>query len=137
MRTLSNEHKNNLKALINNSPEFTTKESKLGDFFNCYLICEVIARRLVRYYYQKDKKVLSLSNIKTAFKTYFPSEIDKIEIDKIFKGNKGKKNQKSCRQLRNGYLHSLSSSDKLEIETRYEVLEEYMKKWINLFKELS
>lgn len=59
-----------------------------------------------------------------------------MSVNKIFKGDRGLRGQKSCRQLRNGYLHSLSNDDKLEIETRYTELEDYMKDWSTIFAQL-
>jgi hypothetical protein len=46
----------------------------------------------------------------------------------------GKRGAKTCRQLRNGYLHSLSKKDKEEINSRFGELKGYMEKWINLLK---
>lgn len=136
MKTLNTQHLAQLKLLATNSPNFITNESNVGEFFNLYIMCEASARRLVRYYRgaKTDTPDLYKRSIESAIKVYFPSTVNSIDIKNIFEGSEGKRGQKSCRQLRNGYLHSLSSSDKKEIEDRFENLKTSMDAWLDLFQ---
>lgn len=136
MKTLNTQQVKHLKDLATNSPNFKTDKSNLGEFFNLYIICEITARRLVRYYREakSDASNLISPSIDSAVNTFFPSKSNSIDVKKIFEGSEGKRGYKSCRQLRNGYLHSLSSSDKKEIEDRFEDLKTSMSAWLDLFQ---
>ena len=122
-----------LKKIIGLSPKFHV-QGKLGDFFDNYLLCEVTARKIIFFKTGKTSQNLYIKSIKSAAKHYFPSQNTAIPIDNIFlSGNKSNRNNKSCRQLRNGYIHSLSKEDRNEIESRIIDLKADMQKWINLF----
>jgi hypothetical protein len=90
----------------------------VGQFIGYYLRCEVFATKLQNFY-QKDngykETSLNTKDLKNAF-SHFDIHLDNEKIIKIFQGGTGKRGTKSARQLRNGYLHQLSSADKTEIE---------------------
>jgi len=122
-----------LKKILRLSPMFHV-QGKLGDFFDYYLMCEVTARKLIFFKTGKTSQTLYINSIDSTVKHYFPSQYTATPIDKIFSsGSKSGRNNKSCRQLRNGYIHSLSKEDKSEIESRIIVLKADMQKWLNLF----
>lgn len=57
---------------------------------------------------------------------YFDIPFNQDGLLFIFKGGEGKRGNKSARQLRNGYLHQLSESDRLEIIDKHPVFAEKM-----------
>ncbi|EGR3963869.1 MULTISPECIES: hypothetical protein [Vibrio] len=92
----------------------------IGQFVGYYLRCEVFATKL-QHFYQTDKGYkqtgLNTKDFKNAL-AHFDMHLEDEKVIKIFQGGKGKRGTKSARQLRNGYLHQLSSSDKTEIEVQ-------------------
>lgn len=107
-----------LDGIILLKPMFSC-QGLLGEFVDLYLQCELLARKLIQYY-KKDKDLsysendFNIADLKRAlrhFRIFF--SFDDIQI--LFTGGKGKRNNKSARQLRNGFFHSLSAADKKEI----------------------
>ncbi len=109
----------------------------IGIFIEKYIRCEALATKMISYYTEdsgKPKpKVLQINQIKAAFKYYNITHLEPLEIEKIFSGGEGKRGSKSARQLRNGFLHSLSPNDRKEIEDNISYLTVLMDKFISLF----
>ena len=122
-----------LDSVSKNDPGFSC-QGVVGEFIGLYLRCEVFATKL-QHYYQTDKQPLqtrlntqSLSKSLEHFNLHFNSE----SLLLIYKGGSGKRGSKSARQLRNGYLHELSSADKNEIEKKHSEYVKLMKRFLDL-----
>lgn len=125
-----------LKKILRLNPNFSA-QGKLGEFFDSYLLCEATARKLVHYKTGKDNITLYTTSIESAIKRFFPNNFSSIPINKIFASSlRTNRNNKTCRQLRNAYIHNLSKEDRLEVENRIISLKNDMLKWLNLFEEL-
>ena len=89
----------------------------VGEFIGYYLRCELFASRLQNFYctdknYKKTGlNTKTLTNACEHFRTFFPNDIILV----LFQGGGGKRDSMSARQLRNGYLHELSESNRAEI----------------------
>lgn len=96
-------------------------QGKLGCFLDRYLVAEALAIRL-QSYYQADAGLAStdkvLVNQLLAAQRNFAFIFDDLRTKEIFLGGTGTCGSKTCRQLRNGYVHSLSNADRREIEAR-------------------
>ena len=135
-KELSTAQKKEIKKVLRLIPNFAT-QGKLGIFFDYYLLCEATARKLFFYKTGKDSITLYTNSIESALKHYFSNEFSNIPINKIFSSSLStNRNNKTCRQLRNAYIHNLSKEDRTEIENRIVSLEEDMKKWLKLFDNL-
>jgi hypothetical protein len=130
--SLKSNHFNELQKIIKQKPNFSVQGS-LGEFFDLYLVCEATARKIVSYNSGTSSKELHFASIMSAVNTYFPNKLTNSTITQIFNSNFGKRNNRTCRQLRNGYLHSLSEKDKIEIVSRIDSLKNDMNKWISIF----
>ncbi|MDQ2192977.1 MULTISPECIES: hypothetical protein [unclassified Vibrio] len=126
---LNSRRNQGLAQAENSDPEFGC-QGIIGQFIGYYLRCEVFATKL-QHFYQSDKGYKQTSLNTKDFKSaldHFGMYLDDDKVIKIFQGGNGKRGTKSARQLRNGYLHELSSSDKAEIETNGPWLVGEMKK---------
>lgn len=133
---LTGHQKKGLKKILRLNPNFSA-QGKLGEFFDSYLLCEATARKLVHYNTGKDNITLHTSSIDSALKRFFPNNFSAIPINKIFASSlRTIRNNKTCRQLRNAYIHNLSKEDKAEIENRITSLNEDMNKWLSLFESI-
>ena len=122
-----------LSQIERNDPGFTC-QGVIGQFVGYYLRCEVFATKL-QHFYQKDKGYIRTSLNTKYFKSalaHFDMQLRQDILIKLFQGGKGKRGMKSAKQLRNGYLHQLSSSDKTEIETNGAWFVGEMKKLLQL-----
>ena len=118
------------------NPNFSA-QGKLGEFFDSYLLCEATARKLVYYKTGKDNITLYTSSIDSALKRFFPNNFSGIPVNKVFASRlKTNRNNKTCRQLRNAYIHNLSKEDRTEIENRITSLKDDMNKWLGLFESI-
>lgn len=106
-----------LYAIHSLDPGFSC-QGLVGKFIGVYMQSEVFARKLQRYYYSDTNKnggdELNIHTLKAALK-HFHLDISESDIAVLFRGGSGVRGSKSARQLRNGYLHSLSDEDKNEI----------------------
>lgn len=110
-----------------------------NEFLEKFTYCEVIAKELMRIYYRgkKNKRVqteglkLNLSVIKSAVK-YTGMYQSEIVLNTIFSTEK-RRNQKSCRELRNGISHALNAKDILELVERKAVLFGAMDAFLEMF----
>lgn len=115
-----------------------TPQSKICDFLELFFRCEVTAKQLINYHRQATNRTelgerdgYNIKMVKSAV-TYYSLGISNAKIENIFTSDGSKSGNKTCRQLRNGYVHSLSNSDKQEIENRFDELKSCMNEWITL-----
>ena len=78
-------------------------------------------------------KTLDVGNLKKAL-IHFEINLPAESTDSIYKSGKGIVKQRTARQLRNGYAHSLSSSAKEEINERSRELLDVMEKFCTAVK---
>lgn len=124
---------NGLIEAQGNNPGFDC-QGIVGQFIGYYLRCELFATK-VQHFYQTDKSYKKTRlNTKALCKAFvhFNMHLDDEVLLKLFQGGEGKRGVKSARQLRNGYLHQLSSSDRREIELKGQWFVSEMKKVLNL-----
>lgn len=92
-------------------------EGKVGEFVSAYLRAEVFATRVIDFY-RADRnlkgKGLQVDVLESATE-HFGMAVGRQTIRVLFSGGEGKRGAKSARQLRNGYLHTLSAEDRREI----------------------
>lgn len=125
--------KKELKKILKLNPNFSA-QGKLGEFFDSYLLCEATARKLIYYKTGKDNITLYTKSIDSALKRFSPNNFDSNLVNKIFSSSlKTNRTNKTCRQLRNAYIHNLSKEDRTEIENRITSLKGDMQTWLNLF----
>ncbi len=93
----------------------------VGSFLDGYLVAEALASKLQSYYLTdlglppSDK--IQVNQLIAAHKRFL-LQFDDLRTRSIFLSTAHKSDAKSCRQLRNGYLHSLNAADRKEIEER-------------------
>lgn len=109
-------------------------QGKVGTFIDNYIVCEATATKLVQFY-KTDKKFkssgpLRKDDIHDAL-VHFGIQINKLDVGAVFTGGSGKKGTKSARQLRNGFLHSISESDRIEIEAKYAYFMKLMSEFLS------
>ncbi len=110
--------------------------AELRDFFDLFLVCEATARKIIEYYRNQKKpknttENYTITQIRSAVKHFNLYVVDST-IEHIFKAGKGKLGHKTCRQLRNSYIHNVPKG-KEEIELRFKELKDYMEQWIYIF----
>ncbi|MDO6840359.1 hypothetical protein Q4602_12815 [Paraglaciecola chathamensis] len=131
---LVNQRNKELEGVKGLDPNFYC-EGDVGKFISLYLQSEVFAKKLQRYFRTdeniKGKDELNIAALKAAIKR-FRLDFDESHVSELFKGGSGKQNEKSARQLRNGYLHSLSVSDKNEILKKAESFVSKLKVFLSL-----
>lgn len=135
---LSANRKAELKKITIQSPGFKC-QGDLGYFFDLFLVCEATARKLIFYYNiensRSENQFYSITEVRFALNFFSLSVMPNDDFVKyIFKSGKGTRGNKTCRQLRNDYIHNLSQFDRAEIESRNKDLIENMNKWIQLFQ---
>ena len=122
-----------LKAVQALDPGFSC-QGLVGKFIGIYIQSEVFAKKL-QHYYRTDtnksgKDELKINVLKAALK-HFNLSFPENDIEILFKGGAGKRGSKSARQLRNGYLHTLSPDDKKEILSKAKSFIPKLKKFIS------
>tara|TARA_R110001583_G_scaffold170193_1_gene323544 strand:+ start:553 stop:993 length:441 start_codon:yes stop_codon:yes gene_type:complete len=131
---LANSRNKELDAVQKLDPQFSC-QGEVGSFIGLYLQSEVFAKKLQRYYRTDMNKTaedkLNITALKAAL-NHFKLTFDDTDLPELFKGGAGKQNEKSARQLRNGYLHSLSSNDKKEIQKKATTLNSKLRKFLSL-----
>jgi hypothetical protein len=133
-KALANARNKELDSVRNLDPNFSC-QGDVGTFIGLYLQSEVFAKKLQRYYRTDTNKSgedkLNIAALKAAL-NHFELAFDNSDLPELFKGGTGKKNEKSARQLRNGYLHSLSSSDKQEIQKKASKFNSKLQEFLNI-----
>lgn len=151
-----------LKEVFDAKPDLTSEsDSDLAVFLSTYLLCEALANKLIEYFETdnqsmnvKPKKIKCLSygaeNECSKKKNQFkPLDVGKIkkalihfsldfpcnDTDTIFKSGKGKVGERTARQLRNEYMHSLSLSARKEIAERTPELLNFMSRFCTIVKD--
>jgi hypothetical protein len=119
----------------------------LGEFFDKYLVSEALVWKLLLYYKsdtgkrqsqksrtkKKQFKPFQWTEVKAALKHFAIERKEADWLKDIFSGGEGIRDEKSPRQLRNGYVHSISQHDLREIKERWYDLEVSMNRWLRLF----
>lgn len=126
----------NTIAQINEILETNTNRDKINSFLSKFSECEVYVRYYLKKYYQdcgeqiKDEDIkLIREDIKDALNDYgIYFEDDKL-LTEIF-GQKSKKGERSCKQLRNKITHLLKKSEINEVINNYEMLINKMDEFI-------
>lgn len=135
---LSENRKAELKKITMQCPGFSC-QGNLGYFFDLFLICEATARKLIFYYkketFRTESQIYTIKEVKAALNLFSLLNTNDFNfVDFIFKSGIGSRGNKTCRQLRNDYIHNLSLIDRSEIENRNVDLIGNMNKWIKLFQ---
>lgn len=105
-----------LKEIAERDPGFGC-EGAVGRFVSAYLLAEVFAMRLIEFYRSDrklDGKKLQVDVLISAVR-HFEMSMEESIVKELFTGGEGKRGFKTARQLRNGYLHTLSHEDRKEI----------------------
>lgn len=152
-----------LREVFTAKPDLTS-DGKLSDFLSAYFLCEALANRLIEYLETDDPprsakpkkikcsscgaenassatkkktsgnfKTLDVGKIKKAL-THFSLDFPCDAADAVFKSGTGKVGQRTARQLRNEYAHSLSLSAHQEITERATELLEFMMRFFTVVK---
>jgi hypothetical protein len=121
-----------LSEISQRTPGFCC-QGKLGMFLDCYFVAEVLARKNISFY-QDDigkthSKNWSISQLNATI-SHFGLVFSKNDIRTLFLGGEGLRGIKTARQLRNGYLHSLSFEDRSEIESNASALITLLERFI-------
>lgn len=131
-----------------------TSDSELSDFLSAYFLCEALANKLIEYMETDDPprsakpkktkcsscgtenecpkkkasshfKTLDVGKIKKAL-IHFSLDFPCDDTDTVFKSGNGIVGERTARQLRNGYAHSLSPYAREKIAERAPELLEIM-----------
>jgi hypothetical protein len=109
-------------------------QGDLGAFLDRYLVAEALARKVVSYYQDDTKKpssnAIQVQQLSAAIR-HFGIIFSESDTRTLFFGGEGLRGKKSARQLRNGYIHSLSAEDRVEIEQMAPLLIEMLNGFIN------
>ena len=132
MASLTKQRQSALAEVVQRATGFSCQGS-LGAFFDQYLISEALARKL-QLYYQSDTGKSASENIQlkqlNAAIQYFNINFSETDARALFLGGEGKNENKSARQLRNGYVHSLSQTDREAIERNIKTLNKLLRNFI-------
>lgn len=132
--SLTTLRKKELNKIISANPKFEC-QGVVGQFLDVYLVSEVLIRRLIHYYVKDTSKIetktFNIKQLKLAL-AHFDIPFIESKINLLFGGGEGKRGEKTARQLRNGYIHSLSTMDYDEILKKSNIfiplLEDFSKK---------
>jgi len=129
-KKLSTQQRREIVKLGSQLPGFSCQGST-GSFLDRWLVCEMLAKKLIMYHKKLGElptNYWTYEQVGAATK-YFGLKIEANLNKSIFKGGHGKRGKNTPRQLRNGYLHSLSSADNQEILQRISELKKLLDKW--------
>lgn len=133
MIALSAQRRGVLIEITQRSPGFLC-QGDLGAFLDHYFVAEVLARKVISFYQDDTKKPSSdkiqVQQLSAAIR-HFGIIFLESDIKALFLGGEGLRGTKSARQLRNGYVHSLSVEDRVEIERMTPVLKHMLNGFIN------
>lgn len=112
-----------IEELLSNGATRSTK----NEFLEKFMICETACKAIISDYNQGKKKKtadrdikLQIQIIEAAIK-YAGYSIKKETLTAIF-GSTEKRNEKSCKKLRDGIVHSMSAEDIQEVVNRHTLL---------------
>lgn len=109
-------------------------QGDLGAFLDRYFVAEVMARKVTAFYQDDTNKQSSdkiqVQQLGAAFR-HFGIIFPESDVRTLFLGGEGLRGTKSARQLRNGYVHSLSVEDRAEIERMTPVLKHLLNGFIS------
>jgi hypothetical protein len=116
--TLSAQRRAVLTEVSQRSPGLAC-QGDLGAFLDLYFVAEALARKLTTFYQDDTNKPrldkIQIQQLEAAIK-YLRINFQAADTRTLFLGGEGLRGARSARQLRNGYVHSLSSEDRVEIE---------------------
>ena len=146
--TLLSKHKLNALDDILFNDYTMTKYQKIQNFIDLYITCEILAMRILNYYYilekhkeykhlSKDGKRWIINNLDVGelrkATEYFNVNISYDELKKVFSSKRiDKKN--TARILRNKYIHTRSVNISRYIINNYGVLYLNMEAWVEAIK---
>lgn len=118
-----------LQHVVDSDPGFKA-QGDLGAFLDSWLVCEVLAKKLIMYHKDADQlpSKWQYTELTAALKG-FGYSYDKNRVKAAFKSGEEKRSNRSARALRNSFIHSLSKKDRLEIEDRNKELLELLSYW--------
>lgn len=132
MTVLSAQRRGVLIEITQRSPGFLC-QGDLGAFLDRYFVAEVLARKVMSFYQDDTKKSgsdkIQVQQLSAAIR-YFGIIFPESDIRTLFLGGEGLRGNKSARQLRNGYVHSLSAEDRVEIERMAPLLNDMLNRFI-------
>lgn len=132
MADLSAQRRGALIEITQRSPGFLC-QGDLGAFLDRYFVAEVLARKVMSFYQDDTMKPgsdkIQVQQLSAAI-GYFGIIFQESDIRTLFLGGKGLRGSKSARQLRNGYVHSLSAEDRVEIERMTPLLKDMLNRFI-------
>lgn len=133
MIALSAQRRGVLSEITQRSPGLLC-QGDLGAFLDLYFVAEVLARKVTSFYQDDTKKPSSdkiqVQQLSAAIR-HFGITFPESDIKTLFLGGEGLRGSKSARQLRNGYVHSLSVEDRAEIERMIPVLKHMLNGFIS------
>jgi len=129
---LSDKQLKELKEIPALEPGFK-EQGEVGVFIDLWVVCEVLSKKYIMYHKQLSELPINWTypQLIAALNSFSVSFDDKYMKPAFKSGNKGKRGSKSARQLRNGYIHTLSANDREEIETRHGDLVSNLRYWKN------
>lgn len=135
MVALSAQRRGVLIEITQRSPGLSC-QGDLGAFLDRYFVAEVLARKVTSFYQDDTKKQKPSADkiqiqILGAAIRHFGIIFPEPDIKNLFLGGKGRRGAKSARQLKNGYVHSLSVEDRAEIECVTSVLDPMLNVFIS------
>ena len=112
--------------------------SKVYAFINKFVACEFLMKQMIYHYNHDTEKEfceirdiqLNMNKLYATIK-FFNYDINKEDLKFIFNGDKTR-GRKSCKELRNGFLHSFDSNDGYEIYNRFDSLMDCMDCFIHI-----
>lgn len=123
-----------LDKVHSRAPGFACQGS-IGRFIDFYIRGEVLARKLQSYHRsdegKSDLELVQINVLKSALRA-FGLKFTEQEVKTLFAGGTGKRGSKSARQLRNGYLHTLSDADCQEISNKATKYTKLLEKFLSL-----
>jgi len=119
-----------LQHVAESDPGFKA-QGKLGEFLDSWLVCEVLAKKLIMYSKNASELPTKWSYPQlTAALNEFGYSYDKNRVSAAFKSDRNaKRGYRPARALRNSFIHTLSGDDRNEIESRSKDLLELLSYW--------
>jgi len=139
MTDLSVQRRGVLNEITQRLPGFSC-QGVLGAFLDHYFVAEVLARKIMSFYQEDTNKScldkIQVQQLSAAIK-YFKVSFPELDTRVLFLGGEGLRGNKSARQLRNGYVHSLSAEDRVEIERMAPQFNEMLNRFIKSISSMA
>lgn len=129
MPKLSDKQLSALIDIANIKPGFSC-QGKSGKFIDAWIVAEAIAKRLITYRTLKDVGITWKStDVEASVKHFGFSIPTHLMTKKIFSGGPGRKSDRTPRQLRNAFLHSISKETLEEMNSKGEEFSKLLVEW--------